>query len=174
VAWWILFIVCISISVLAFVSATWCVKFSGSEQDEFISDSSELSSDDSEVRQSPERAAAEPAPEQKADGLADLPFVRELEFVQCLANPRSLNYPVQRNFFGDPAFLNYVYWTRTDSVKFLRFPQGIHFLRLLEDPDFRRELTHESCMPEIEGQELRHFDLYRRNWLDLSPLDVEV
>jgi mediator of RNA polymerase II transcription subunit 31 len=67
-----------------------------------------------------------------------------------------------------------LYWTRPEYAKFLRFPQCIHFLRLLQDPDLRRELTQYTSMPEIEGQQLRYFELYRRNRLDLGLPDVEV
>ena len=106
-------------------------------------------------------------------------FVRELEFVQCLANPRYLHIMlVQRNYFGDPNFVNYLkylmYWTRPEYIKYIRYPQAIHFLRLLQDQEFRAQLADISFIQSLEAEQHNYHWHYRRNRLDISLPEVEV
>ena len=52
-----------------------------------------------------------------------LRFELELEFVQCLANPRYLAWLSQQKYLDDPTFLNYLtylaYWRRPEYACFL-------------------------------------------------------
>jgi mediator of RNA polymerase II transcription subunit 31 len=146
-----------------------------SAEDDFISESSsaELSSDDeTEKPKSPPPKSPEPS------GPDDPRFVRELEFVQCLANPEYLEYLLKQHFFADPAFINYLqyllYWTKLPYCRYIRFPQCLHFLRLLQDRDFRVHLEEPSTIEEIRAQQDRFFNCYRRNRLDLTLPDVVV
>ena len=74
-----------------------------------------------------------------------LRFQVELEFVQCLGNPNYLNFLAQRGYFKDPAFINYLaylqYWSKSDYVKFIKFPVCLHFLELLQHESFRKEIV---------------------------------
>jgi mediator of RNA polymerase II transcription subunit 31 len=154
-----------------------------SSENELISESSstEISSDDEAEQpvKADEPPSAEPLPEEQPSGEVNDPrFIRELEFVQCLSNPDYLDYLVKQHFFADPAFINYLkyllYWTTPAYSKYLRFPQCLHFLRLLQDRDFRTHLEDPSTIEEIKAQQERFFECYRRNRLDLILPDVNV
>jgi mediator of RNA polymerase II transcription subunit 31 len=151
-----------------------------SDSDDFISESSSAeisSSDEAEkpeepVTEVPEVPAAEPAEQ------TDPRFIRELEFVQCLANPDYLDYLLKQHFFADPAFVNYLkyllYWTTFPYCQYIRYPQCLHFLHLLQDREFRIHLEDRSTIEEIKAQQDRFFEAYRRNRLDLSLPDIIV
>jgi mediator of RNA polymerase II transcription subunit 31 len=148
-----------------------------SSDEDFISESSsaEISSD--EETEKPEEPAPGP-PASPSPQPADMRFVRELEFVQCLANPDYLDYLSKQHFFADTAFINYLkyllYWTTPEYSKFVRFPQCLHFLRLLQDRDFRLHLANPNTIEEIKAQQDRFFEGYRRHRLDLSLPQVEL
>lgn len=79
-------------------------------------------------------------------------FQMELEFVQCLCNFHYLHCNshsdlANEGYFEDPQFLRYLrylhYWKQDPYVKFLMYaslsyPQALHLLTLLENPDFRQ------------------------------------
>ncbi len=56
-----------------------------------------------------------------------LRFEVELEFVQCLSNPRYLNYLAQRLTLEEPSFLAYLeylrYWKQPQYAKFIQYPR---------------------------------------------------
>jgi mediator of RNA polymerase II transcription subunit 31 len=158
-------------------------------EDLFTDESDAVMSDEEEVPKSRSRSKskATPVEEEGPEGeheeevppeSADAKFIRDLEFVQCLANPRYLYHLMQRNYFGDPAFrryLNYLsYWERPEYAKFLRFPQCIHFLRLLDDNDFRSKLRDLHYIEWIEGQQSCYWHFYGRNRRDLNLPEIEV
>ncbi len=72
-------------------------------------------------------------------------FSTELEFVQLLANPAYLSFLAKHGYFKKPEFVNYLeylqYWTQPRYLKFIRYPQCLHFLKLLQTPEFRDNLT---------------------------------
>jgi mediator of RNA polymerase II transcription subunit 31 len=82
------------------------------------------------------------------------------------------------NFFGDPAFINYLkyllYWTRPEYARYIRYPQCLHFLRLLQDEAFRARIASQDVVLAIEDQQGRFFHAYRRNRLDLTLPEVEL
>jgi len=91
-------------------------------------------------------------------------FEVELEFVQCLCNPNYLNFLAQRGFFDDSAFVNYLkyllYWKSPEYAKFLKYPQCLMFLELLQYEKFRKELVYPSCAKFIDDQQLLHWQYY--------------
>lgn len=162
---------------------------SSSDSDNFISDSSDelLSESDSNesdeekpVEQAPptvveeEHIAAQTAPPEEDDPR----FIRELEFVQSLANPLYLHDLAKRNFFGDEAFIKYLdylqYWTTPEYAKFVRYPQAFQFLRLLQDREFRTYVADFNNATKIQCQQDLHWRWYMRNRLDLTLPNVEV
>lgn len=141
------------------------------DSDEEMDDSGmSTASSDSEKEETKEK------PEEKKEELLDDPekerFEQELEFVQCLANPRYLNSLVQRNYFGDPAFIKYIdylqYWTKPEYAKYIKYTQSLHFLRLLQDPDFRIYISDIRNIMKIEDQQLFFWEVYRKNRLNLE------
>ena len=54
-------------------------------------------------------------------------FQVELEFIQCLSNPRYLNYLAQRLTLEDESFLAYLdylqYWKKPEYSKFILYPR---------------------------------------------------
>lgn len=91
-------------------------------------------------------------------------FEVELEFVQCLSNPHYLNFLAQRGYFDDSAFVNYlnylVYWKEPQYAKFLKYPQCLMFLELLQHEGFRKELVYPTCAKFIDEQQLLHWQYY--------------
>jgi mediator of RNA polymerase II transcription subunit 31 len=72
-------------------------------------------------------------------------FRRELEFVQCLANPKYLNWLAQEGFFNQPEFINYLeylqYWNEPQYSCFITYPHCLFFLKLLQNDNFRKEIA---------------------------------
>ncbi|XP_059154802.1 mediator of RNA polymerase II transcription subunit 31-like [Physella acuta] len=93
-------------------------------------------------------------------------FQIELEFVQCLANPNYLIFFAQRNIFKDPNFINYLkyllYWKEQRYAKFLKYPQCLHMIELLQYEHFRKELVNSQCAKFIDDQQLLHWQHYQR------------
>ena len=84
-----------------------------------------------------------------AGSLANIPppeerFVLELEFVQCLCNPKYLNFLAQRDYFLDKAFLAFLeylkYWKDPRYARYVQHPFCLVILDLLGDPSFREAL----------------------------------
>uniref|UniRef100_A0A7S1CQY1 Mediator of RNA polymerase II transcription subunit 31 n=1 Tax=Bicosoecida sp. CB-2014 TaxID=1486930 RepID=A0A7S1CQY1_9STRA len=94
-------------------------------------------------------------------------FEVELEFVQCLSNPRYLMYLAREGLLADPAFIAYLdylkYWKRPEYVTFIRYPQSLYFLDRLQDPVFRAEAKNPLLIETIVEQQYYHWAKYRHN-----------
>ncbi|XP_065904275.1 mediator of RNA polymerase II transcription subunit 31-like isoform X2 [Dysidea avara] len=80
-----------------------------------------------------------------------------------------LTYPPvlsQHGYFKDSAFINYLdylqYWKQQKYAKFLRYPQCLHFLELLQSEQFRREIANTPCAKFIDEQVLLHWHHYNK------------
>lgn len=105
-------------------------------------------------------------------------FQTELEFVQCLANPSYLNYLAQRGTMLDQNFVNYLkylqYWRHPEYAKFIKYPQCLHMLSLLQWEHFRNELRDSKCSRFIEDQQLLHWQHYTRTRAQLLNDQAEL
>lgn len=74
----------------------------------------------------------------------------ELEFVQSLCNVPYLNYLAQNDYLTNPEFLNYLnylsYWKKPQYSKFLVYPNCLHILTLLQNPEFRKNIVNPDFM----------------------------
>uniref|UniRef100_A0A2K6SEE9 Mediator of RNA polymerase II transcription subunit 31 n=2 Tax=Saimiri boliviensis TaxID=27679 RepID=A0A2K6SEE9_SAIBB len=105
-----------------------------------------------------------------------LRFQLELEFVQCLANPNYLNFLAQRGYFKDKAFVNYLkllYWKDPEYAKYLKYPQCLHMLELLQYEHFRKELVNAQCAKFIDEQQILHWQHYSRKRMRLQQALAE-
>ena len=94
----------------------------------------------------------------------------------------------QRGYFRKPEFVHYLsylqYWKRQEYAKFLkygtvqphnvtamhphgvflphRYPQCLHFLDLLQEEPFRKEVANAQCVKFIEEQQLLHWHHYTK------------
>ena len=104
-------------------------------------------------------------------------FVRELEFVQCLANPCYLEFLANQKYFEDPSFLNYLkyllYWCQPQYAKWIKYPTALHFLKLLQRPDFRAYLSRSQNIQNIIIQLDLFSAYYRRNRLDIQLPSID-
>ncbi|KAI8093920.1 mediator of RNA polymerase II transcription subunit 31-like protein [Halteromyces radiatus] len=93
-------------------------------------------------------------------------FQIELEFIQCLANPWYLNNLAQQQYFKDPEFINYLkylmYWKQPEYAKFVMYPHALHFLDLLQYPQFREYISTSENAQEIHRMQYYHW-MYLRN-----------
>ncbi|KAI9315004.1 putative transcriptional regulator SOH1 [Dichotomocladium elegans] len=93
-------------------------------------------------------------------------FEMELEFVQCLANPWYLNHLGQQQYFKDEAFIRYLeylqYWKKPEYARFVIYPHALHFLDLLQYPQFREHITTSENTQEIHRVQYYHW-MYLRN-----------
>ncbi|GAB5590668.1 Mediator of RNA polymerase II transcription subunit 31 [Umbelopsis nana] len=103
-------------------------------------------------------------------------FRIELEFVQCLANPWYLNYLAQQQYFQDPTFINYLkylqYWKSPEYAKYIvnpntqrqtpRYPHALHFLDLLQHPQFREHVITAERTQDIHKTQYYHWMYYRK------------
>mmetsp|Transcript_47667 Transcript_47667/g.91002 ORF Transcript_47667/g.91002 Transcript_47667/m.91002 type:complete len:186 (-) Transcript_47667:254-811(-) len=93
-------------------------------------------------------------------------FLLELEFVQCLANPHYINHLAQTRLLEDPAFVNYLkyleYWRQPQYAKFIIYPHCLHFLELLQCPNFRKVCSDQRATDFMHSQQL-YFWLHYRN-----------
>lgn len=77
----------------------------------------------------------------------------ELEFVQSLANIQYVNFLAQNDYFNDPAFINYLeylnYWREPKYAKHLVYPNCLHILTLLQNQEFRKQITNPELMNSL-------------------------
>ncbi|VDM35893.1 unnamed protein product [Hydatigera taeniaeformis] len=127
-------------------------------------------------------------------GALEDPWVRfqiELEFVQSLGNPDYLTFLAQQGCFEKPEFVNYLsylqYWKSPSYSRFITqvaiisyfqasihlYPFCLHMLDLLQSPDFRREVAHESVTRFIDDQMLLHWKNYLRKRAELVSKHVQ-
>ncbi|CAG7819382.1 unnamed protein product [Allacma fusca] len=90
-----------------------------------------------------------------------LRFQIELEFVQCLANPKYIHFLAQRGYFEEPTFIKYLkyleYWKEPEYARFLKYPTSLYFLDLLQHSEFRKEIVNARCAKFVEDQQLLHW-----------------
>ena len=70
-------------------------------------------------------------------------FIQDLEFVQCLANPKYLNYLAVNNYFEEKEFINYIKYLQYFKndlryTKFITYSNSLIFLDLLQYEFFRK------------------------------------
>lgn len=96
-------------------------------------------------------------------------FEIELEFVQSLANPQYLNFLAQNKYLESEEFLNYLqyleYWRDPRYSKYLIYPNCLHVLSLLKEPQFRQDIS----LPDVA--KLFMDDFYMK-WLQGSELQL--
>ncbi|KAI8621882.1 SOH1-domain-containing protein [Chytriomyces sp. MP71] len=91
----------------------------------------------------------------------------ELEFVQCLANPKYLQFLAQQQYFADPAFINYLkyllYWRRPEYAKLIVYPYCLEMLDNLQHESFRNAVALEHTVHLIHTKEFFHWTHWRTN-----------
>lgn len=71
-------------------------------------------------------------------------------------------------------YLKYLlYWKEPRYVKYLRYPQCLHMLELLQYESFRNELVNTPCAKYIEDQMLLHWQYYTRKRVRLQQALME-
>ena len=95
-------------------------------------------------------------------------FEVELEFVQCLANPKYLEFLAQRRVFHEQEFVNYLryllYWKQPEYSKFIMYPHALAFLDLLQDEEFRLSLMRTDVADFIARQQRSHWLFAKRSY----------
>eukprot|EP00941_MAST-03F_sp_MAST-3F-sp1_P001532 g1532.t1 len=70
-------------------------------------------------------------------------FTSELEFVQCLANPRYCHWLAQNGYFEKSEFINFLkylrYWHQPEYARYIAYPHSLFFLDLLQEEEVRQE-----------------------------------
>jgi mediator of RNA polymerase II transcription subunit 31 len=104
-------------------------------------------------------------------------FLVELEFVQCLANPNYLNYLAGRGLFDNDSFKNYLkyllYWKKPEYIKYVKFPECLFFLELIQHENLQSILKDAKCTSFILEQQLLHWKYYLRNREQQQRQEVE-
>ena len=93
-------------------------------------------------------------------------FLVELEFVQCLANPNYLSHLAKQGYFKKDEFKNYLkyllYWKKPEYIKFIKFPECLYFLDLLQQEELYDGITTNSDYVKfISEQQLLHWKYYQ-------------
>lgn len=95
------------------------------------------------------------------DAKERLRFEMELEFVECLANPKYLNHLAQTLMLEDKrllAYLDYLqYWKTPKYAKFITYPHCLYMLDMLRDEDFRKKLKDPQVAETIHVQQFYHW-----------------
>ncbi|KAL5109595.1 hypothetical protein TcWFU_010351 [Taenia crassiceps] len=83
----------------------------------------------------------------------------------------------QQGCFDKPEFINYLaylqYWKSPSYSRFITYPFCLHMLDLLQSPDFRREVAHESVTRFIDDQMLLHWKNYLRKRAEMVNKHVQ-
>ncbi|XP_070495617.1 mediator of RNA polymerase II transcription subunit 31 [Chironomus tepperi] len=110
--------------------------------------------------------AKDPLQNLESDDQQRMRFQVELEFIQCLSNPNYLHFLAQRDYFKDPAFVNYLnylqYWKKPEYAKFIKYPMCLYFLDLLQSEEFRRKIVSAQCCKFIDDQSILLWQHYTR------------
>ena len=92
-------------------------------------------------------------------------FLVELEFVQCLANPNYLTHLAKQGYFRKDEFKNYLkyllYWKKPEYIKFIKFPECLYFLDLLQQDELYDGITNNDYVKFISEQQLLHWKYYQ-------------
>lgn len=85
-------------------------------------------------------------------------FLVELEFVQCLANPNYLHYLAKEEMFDNDSFKNYLkyllYWKRPEYIQFIKYPECLFFLDLLQNDELQQMIKDKNCVHFICEQQM--------------------
>ena len=95
-------------------------------------------------------------------------FIVELEFVECLANPRYLQYLAQHKLLDDECFINYIdylqYWRDPEYIQYISHPHCLFFLELLQKKEFRDRLQSDASYVEmIFNNQYWHWRYFQNN-----------
>eukprot|EP00877_Chromochloris_zofingiensis_P011547 jgi/Chrzof1/6646/Cz19g04060.t1 len=94
-------------------------------------------------------------------------FTLELEFMQCLANPKYLNWLAQNQYFEDPAFIQYLeylnYWRQPEYVKYIKYPHCLFMLQMLQSDQFTKAIAAPAVADNIHTQQYYFWQHYRNN-----------
>jgi mediator of RNA polymerase II transcription subunit 31 len=108
-------------------------------------------------------------------------FLVELEFVQCLANPKYLYYLAKHGYFKRDEFKNYLkyllYWKEPDYIKFIKYPECLHFLDLLQYDGVCANLSNMDCISFVSDQQLLNWRFHQRkrqNYVEPSEAIVPL
>ncbi|PWN54141.1 SOH1-domain-containing protein [Violaceomyces palustris] len=92
-------------------------------------------------------------------------FSRDLEFLSSLANPFYLNSLALQGHLEDPSFLRYLrhlnYFRHPSYAKFLLYPQALHFLELLQYPEFRQIVRDPVWANDTASKQIAHWATWR-------------
>ncbi|KAJ1674360.1 suppressor of hpr1 [Spiromyces aspiralis] len=95
-----------------------------------------------------------------------LRFHLELEFLQCLANPKYIHFLAQQGYFDNPAFVNYLeylkYWQQPQYARFVVYPHALYFLDLLQSDIFRNMMKKEPEMNWLHERQINHWIYNKR------------
>eukprot|EP00026_Physarum_polycephalum_P017155 Phypoly_transcript_18280.p1 GENE.Phypoly_transcript_18280~~Phypoly_transcript_18280.p1 ORF type:complete len:248 (+),score=56.99 Phypoly_transcript_18280:75-746(+) len=115
------------------------------------------------------------SPEDVAKEAESLRVSMELEFVQCLANPRYLHFLAQQRYFQDQAFVNYLkyllYWKKPEYAKFIVYPHALFFLDRLQEESFRKELLNATFVELLWRQQFNHWRYYKLHRTAAPPTE---
>ncbi|CAF0719659.1 unnamed protein product [Brachionus calyciflorus] len=94
-------------------------------------------------------------------------FLVELEFVQCLANPNYLHYLAKQGMFENDSFKNYLkyllYWKRPEYIQFIRYPECLFFLDLLQNDELQQMIKDKNCVNFICEQQMYQHKYHNNN-----------
>lgn len=89
--------------------------------------------------------------------------------MQSLANPMYVHFLAQNQFLEDQRFLRYLeyleYWRRPENAKYIVYPNCLHMLTLLKQPNFRQEI----CKVEVAKMVM---DDYYAKWAGDVSVDA--
>ncbi|KAI9326626.1 SOH1-domain-containing protein [Obelidium mucronatum] len=96
-------------------------------------------------------------------------LILEIEFVQCLANPKYMQFLAQHGYFNDPAFINYLkyllYWRQPEYAHLIVYPYALEMLEYLQHEGFRRAVALESTVQLIHTKEFYHWQHWKKDEL---------
>lgn len=80
-------------------------------------------------------------------------IIKDVEFVQMLANPAYLSFLIQNNYLESTEFMQYL--KKPPFIFMINFPNSLVFLDLLlqEDDQFKRELRKGEFIDYIHKQQ---------------------
>jgi len=102
----------------------------------------------------------------------DKRFIKELEFVQSLANPYYLCFLAQHGYFKNPSFKRYIsylsYFEKPEYLKYIKYPQCLQFRRLLENPIFCNYISQDQNMDHVYRIQDKFWYSYNLNRLNTT------
>ncbi|EIE25955.1 SOH1-domain-containing protein [Coccomyxa subellipsoidea C-169] len=93
-------------------------------------------------------------------------FELELEFINSLANPQYVQW-IAQTYGNDTSFLEYLqyllYWKQPQFAKYIIYPHSLHFLGLLQSPEFRTAVALAPVRELIENQQFFMWQHFRKD-----------